>query len=212
MRLLSRWLPLLRFRGSRKYWEDRYRLGGDAGAGSFGVAARHKAAVLNAFVADNAISSVIEFGCGDGRQLTLAQYPPYLGIDVSADALAHCRRLFGDQPDKQFLLLDDYQGQRADLALSLDVIYHLVEDSVYDEYLQRLFDAAGRFVIIYSSDVAAAGATMRHVRHRMVSADVARRFPDFVRMGDREAELPGPVEFSRGVPTRFLLYRRDTAM
>jgi SAM-dependent methyltransferase len=209
MRLLSRWLPLLRFRGSRKYWEDRYRLGGDAGSGSFGVPARYKAEVLNAFVADNAVRSVIEFGCGDGRQLTLAQYPVYVGIDVSAAALAHCRRLFGDQPDKQFLLLDDYRGQRAELALSLDVIYHLVEDSVYDEYLQRLFGAAERFVVIYSSDVDAARATMRHVRHRNVSADVARRFPGYVRMSDREAELPQPVEFNRGVPTCFLCYRRD---
>jgi SAM-dependent methyltransferase len=210
MSLLSRWLPLLRFRGSRQYWADRYRLGGNAGAGSFGAPARHKADVLNAFVDAHAVASVIEFGCGDGRQLMLAEYPAYTGFDISADALLQCRERFPGRSDRQFLPMDDYRGQRADLALSLDVIYHLVEDAVYDAYLQTLFGAAERFVVVYSSDVANGARTMRHVRHRHVSADIARRFPGFVRMEDWEAGLPEPVEFNRGIATRFLGYRRQS--
>jgi hypothetical protein len=41
---------------------------------------------------------------------------------------------------------------RFDLELSLDVIYHLVEDEVFDAYMRSLFAHAGRFVVIYSSN------------------------------------------------------------
>ncbi|GAJ08100.1 unnamed protein product, partial [marine sediment metagenome] len=57
------------FSGSREYWESRYAGGGTSGAGSYGKPAEFKAQVLNSFVKDNGISSVIEFGCGDGNQL-----------------------------------------------------------------------------------------------------------------------------------------------
>lgn len=206
-RVVARWLPLLKFRSSSKYWQERYRLGGDSGAGSMGVAAAYKATVLNEFVAAHHVESVIEFGCGDGRQLALAQYPEYLGIDISADAVRLCADRFQTDRSKAFKLLDDYQGERADLTLSLDVIYHLVEDAVYDDYLQRLFAAGNRFVIIYSTDRSEDAAGMRHVRDRPVTADVAARFPDFVRM-EEDAQLPPPVEHCRGASTRFFFYRR----
>ena len=38
---------------------------------------------------------------------------------------------------------------RAELALSLDVIYHLVEDTVYESYMGQLFDSATKYVIVY---------------------------------------------------------------
>lgn len=38
---------------------------------------------------------------------------------------------------KQFKVVVDYNGERADLALSLDV-YHLVEDAVFEEYMTLL--------------------------------------------------------------------------
>lgn len=40
----------------------------------------------------------------------------------------------------------------ADLSLSLDVIYHLVEDEVFETYINTLFKSARRYVIIYSSN------------------------------------------------------------
>lgn len=207
-RAIARWLPLLSFRGSGEYWKQRYRLGGDSGAGSGGAAAAYKAEVLNAFVADFGVSSVIEFGCGDGRQLEIARYPAYIGLDISSDALQACRDRFAAAGNMRFLHMDTYNGERADLAMSLDVIFHLVEDETYDEYLQRLFVASQRFVIVYSSDEAAAPRTLKHVRHRNVSADIAARFPDFSRMTDREVRLASPVESNGGVSTRFLMYRK----
>ena len=72
-----------RFPGSKSYWEERYASGGNSGHGSVGQLAAFKAEILNGFVKENAVQSIIEFGCGDGRQLMLAEYTRYAGLDVS---------------------------------------------------------------------------------------------------------------------------------
>ena len=61
------------FPGTVRYWEERYRNGGHSGDGSSGQLADFKAEVLNGFVKLYNVSSVIEFGCGDGKQLLLAK-------------------------------------------------------------------------------------------------------------------------------------------
>src|SRR5690349_24554192 len=61
--------PFPAFRSSPSYWEERYRQGGNSGVGSYGQLARFKAQTINRFVAEQAVTSVVEFGCGDGAQL-----------------------------------------------------------------------------------------------------------------------------------------------
>lgn len=140
------------FTGSRQYWEQRYSSGGNSGPGSYNKLAQYKAEVLNAFVAENHIPSVIEFGCGDGSQLQLANYPSYIGFDISPTAVLLCQEKFKNDPSKEFKLVTEYNGEKAELTLSLDVIYHLVEDQVFDQYMAQLFNSAQRYVIIYSSN------------------------------------------------------------
>src|ERR1700754_3603743 len=82
------------FTSSAEYWEERYRYGGNSGAGSYNRLAAFKANVLNEFVAANDIRSVIEFGSGDGAQLELAKYPDYTGVDVSDTVLDVTRLKF----------------------------------------------------------------------------------------------------------------------
>ena len=115
------------FQGSEVYWKSRYAAGGHSGAGSYGQLAEFKAEILNKFVSANRIKSIIEYGCGDGNQLSLARYPRYTGFDVSPDALAKCCKLFATDKTKSFRLMEEYQGETAQLTLSLDVIYHLIE-------------------------------------------------------------------------------------
>lgn len=206
--LIGRLVPLLGFKDSRNYWETRYRMGGNSGEGSRGVNATHKADVLNRFIQENGIRSLIEFGCGDGYQLSMLNAPDYTGVDVSKTVVERCREMYRDDTSKRFLLLDEYKGQKADLSMSLDVIFHLVEDSIYDEYLSRLFDAAERYVIIYSTSADIASTGTPHVRHRDCATDVASRFGNFTRLVDLEARLPPPVRFDRGLPTSFFLYQR----
>jgi SAM-dependent methyltransferase len=207
--LLGRIAPLFGFRSSGHYWETRYRIGGHSGAGSRGKSAQYKADVLNRFIAANDITSAIEFGCGDGYQLNMLDLRQYVGIDVSKTIIDHCRKTYANDPSKRFILADEYRNETADLALSLDVIYHLVEDEVYEQYLSRLFAAGNRFVVIYATSAEMKATGTPHVRHRDVASDVQSRFTDFVRMQDDEAALPPPVGFDRGLPIHFMLYARN---
>ena len=170
-----RQLSLLRqragFHGSALYWERNYARGGTSGPGSYNAPAEGKAAFLNDLVSTREIRSVIEFGCGDGHQLSLADYPSYIGFDVSRSAIKLCQHRFADDPAKSFFLYDgtcfvDRAGLfTADLAISLDVIYHLIEDQVFDTYMTHLFAAGTRFVVIYATDGEIPDAAP-HVRHR----------------------------------------------
>ncbi|MBU4684489.1 class I SAM-dependent methyltransferase [Cedecea davisae] len=172
----------LNFTRSDNYWDERYRQNGHSGAGSYGRLAEFKAEVINRFAQQQAIQSVIEFGSGDGNQLSLANYPDYTGFDVSTVAIAHCQKLFAHDGSKKFIHTSQYAGQKADLTLSLDVIYHLVEDEVFDEYMRRLFGSAQRFVMIYSSNDevfnAAKAAHVKHVRHRKFTDWIVENIAD----------------------------------
>jgi hypothetical protein len=169
---MGRLAAAIRFRNSRSYWENRYLAGGTSGVGSYDAQARYKADFINGFVRQNVITSVVEFGCGDGNQLGLAEYPRYLGIDVAGLAIKRCIESFPDDPSKSFMtydvgtFADRARFLHADLALSLDVIFHLVEDDVYDAYMRALFNAADRFVIIYARDRDESPTLKRHVRWR----------------------------------------------
>jgi hypothetical protein len=163
---------------SRLYWENRYRRGGNSGPGSYDKFADFKAGFLNAFIQENGISSVIEFGCGDGNQLHLEKYPRYLGFDVSTEAVKLCRAAFRGDRTKRFAPMSEYRGERAPLSLSLDVVFHLVEDPVFEKYMSTLFDSSERFVIVYSSNSDEQLSTPSiHVRHRRFTDWIARQRP-----------------------------------
>lgn len=192
---------LRRFDGSAAYWSRRYRAGGDSGVGSYGQLARFKAEVLNTFVAEHRVGSVVELGCGDGHQLSLANYPRYLGLDVAPEAIRLCREQFAGDATKSFMLYDtrsftDPAGfVTAELAMSLDVLFHLVEDDVFDGYLRHLFGAATRFVAIYSSD-AELPDPARHVRHRAFTPWVEAHAPGWrllSRVDNPHPDLEGAV-------------------
>lgn len=166
------------FRSSSQFWEARYRAGGTSGAGSYNRLARFKADTLNRFVRDHGVRSVVELGCGDGAQLALAQYPRYVGYDVSPRAIELCRARFADDATKEFHLVDPAPTVQGDLSLSLDVVYHLVEDEVFDRYMRQLFDAAKRFVIVYASNEDRPSGAV-HVRHRRFTRWVEGNRPDW---------------------------------
>ncbi|MHB1593663.1 MAG: methyltransferase domain-containing protein [Streptosporangiaceae bacterium] len=162
----------LSFKGSASFWERNYREGQTSGPGSYGSLGDAKAEFLNNFVREHGVKSVIEFGCGDGHQLSLAEYPRYIGLDVSKTAIQLCEHQFAEDPSKSFFLYDgscyvDNAGVFAsDLAISLDVVYHLTENSVFETYMRHLFAAGRRYVIVYSTNTVMPGVTAPHVRHR----------------------------------------------
>ncbi len=155
------------FPGSQNYWIHRYDSGGNSGAGSYNQLAEFKADVLNRFVKNNGISTIIEYGCGDGNQLKLVDYPSYIGFDVSQKVISLCEEIFDDDQTKLFRLISQYEGETAQLTISLDVIYHLIENQVFTDYMERLFDSSERFVVIYSSNTDDNDEKQPpHVKHR----------------------------------------------
>jgi SAM-dependent methyltransferase len=169
---------LIPFRTSSQYWTDRYERCGNSGAGSYNRLALFKSDFLNNFVREHNIQSVVEFGSGDGAQLALAEYPCYIGYDISPKAVELCKNRFRGDYTKEFRLVGDMQPSSADLALSLDVIYHLIENDVFDRYMHQLFDAASRFVIIYSSNEDKAWTGL-HVRHRHFTPWIEQNRPEW---------------------------------
>ena len=206
---LRRALGIVRRRtfDSSAYWEGRYAAGGDSGIGSFGKLADYKAGFLNAFVERHGIESVIEFGCGDGNQLALYRFPSYLGLDVSRTAIAQCERRFAGDASKRFLVYDEALRSRlrfpaARLSLSIDVLYHLVEDHVLTAYLRDLFAAAEEYVVVYSTNFERVYETPHQV-DRNFTAIIAATIPDFELTQTVENPHKGEESMSD-----FFVYRR----
>ena len=64
-----------------------------------------------------------------------------------------------------------------ELALSIYVIFHLVEDHVFGTYMNNLFDAGRRFVGIYSSNEETIWPNS-HERHRQFHHISTDNFPN----------------------------------
>lgn len=168
------------FKNSSTYWKNRYIKGGNSGSGSYGHLAEFKASVINYFLRNNSIDSVIEFGCGDGNQLTYLEYRNYIGFDISEEAIQICKNAFEYDKSKKFKHLSSFNNEKADLTLSLDVIFHLIEERVYKDYMGKLFNSSNKFVIIYSSNTHFnENRQSFHVKHRKFTDYVNLNFKDF---------------------------------
>ena len=141
---------------------------------------------------DLGVTSVVELGIGDGNQSSLFEIPFYAGIDVVPQIVARARERFADRPGWTFHEVGNLgpQDRRCDMSMSLDVIYHLVEEEVYDRYMRDLMGFADRFVLVYASDHDA-DARARHVRHRNYGRWIAQSAPDW-RLRER-FEHPYPM-------------------
>ena len=197
----------LKFPGSEKYWESVYRSGGNSGEGSYNKLADFKAEVINKFIERNQIKSMIEFGCGDGNQLGLGVYPNYLGFDVSSKAISICNEKFRNDPTKKFKLASKYSSETAQLVISLDVIYHLVEDTVFALYMNNLFNASKKFVIIYSSNFSDLSDRYDpHVKHREFTSWVSLHQKEWKLLEHIPNRFPFEGDFEEGSTADFFIY------
>ncbi len=171
-----------------EYWESRYQKGRNSGPGSYSRLAKFKSSFLNCFLTKHSFKSVFELGCGDGSQLEKIDYPSYVGFDISRTTVDNCIERFEGDCLKEFYhyvpntFNPSFFGN-FDLGVSLDVIYHLSNDKVYDLYLEHLFSLASRFVIIYSNSqtlyMRGVNEDAEYVRFRKFDDDIKQRFPDW---------------------------------
>lgn len=112
--------------------------------------------------------------------------PNYIGLDVSKTAIKICKQRFKDDKTKIFLLydpdhfLDNHHIFNSEIALSLDVIYHLVEDRIFNKHMKSLFSVADKYVIIYSTDTDENPSyTAPHCKNRRFSKWIETNSPDW---------------------------------
>ena len=102
--------------------------------------------------------------------------------------------------------LKDKIESSAELALSLDVIYHLVEDDVFLVYIHKLAQIAEKFIIIYAPDYDS-DAFAKHVR--------LRKFTDHPALSDFELIHHEPNKFpstdhTQGSFSEFYVFQRKS--
>lgn len=204
-----------KFKGSEQYWEGRYQQKGNSGSGSYDHLAEFKSDVLNAFVKEKNVKSIIEFGSGDGNQLKTAIYPAYIGLDVSPTAVKICDNLFKTDKTKSFYVYnslafcDNARLFQADLTLSLDVLYHLVEKEIFEAYLLHLFSASNKYVIIYASDYNQAVAPVfQHENRRSFTDFVTKNLPHW-KLTEVIKNKYNPEEYKeKGSLSDFFIYEK----
>jgi hypothetical protein len=165
---------------SSKYWEDRYKKGGNSGAGSYNALAKFKSTIINDFISNNNIKLLIDYGVGDGNQLTLINTSMlmYYGIDISPTIIEKCKNMYKNDNTKQFFLSGEFDASiKADLVISCDVLYHLIEDSVYYNYVNELFNKSTKYIIIYARDENLNHTT--HVKFRKFTDYISQSFKEF---------------------------------
>lgn len=158
---------------TKKFWTDRYSNFGNgifttSGYGSYGVLADYKANFLNTMFDIYGIKSVIDIGFGDGNQLSKLKVKDYTGFEIAQTAIDLCVKRF---PDFKFKTIDQYDGEKADLSMSLDVIFHMTSDDLLNQHLDLLKKSSNRYIVIYGldSDTPPIANVSEHVRFNKFS-------------------------------------------
>lgn len=191
---------------SKNYWENRYSSGGNSGAGSYDAKAEYKAGILNNIVKEYSVSNIIEFGCGDGNNLKYYNVDLYTGFDVSETAIKICMEKYKNDSSKSFIwynpLLFKSGGLQADMTISFEVIFHLIEDDVFFKYMNDLFNSSYKYVLICSSNDNNKDSEV-HVKHRKFTDFIPSSFTlvNFVKT-PQEGDL-------KGFFSDFYLYKRN---
>lgn len=160
-------------------WEKRYMSGGNSGNGSYGKYAKHKADVINGYIKKYNIKTISDFGCGDGNQISLLKgFETYCGFDISGFIVNKCKDKFSGLP--MMFFNDINQMPEAELTMSLDVIYHIINEEEFENHLSFLFNKSKKYVLIYSSnhDDNNHGAR-EYIFHRIFTDLVEKNYKEF---------------------------------
>lgn len=167
----------MKFTTSEKYWIKRYKKlkKRPSGDGSYGENAIFKSDCVNESITRYGIKTILDFGCGDGNQASMFHgYGLYVGVDIAPKAIELCREKYKGRKHCIFAhasKMDKFVNLKIDLVLSMDVIFHLVEDEVYHKYMQTIFDVNAKYIGVYSTNTAFAHRSVAHVKHRNYSKE-----------------------------------------
>ena len=160
-----------------KYWDNRYSTAVGAGAGSRGRLYEFKLRTVQRIVDEYKVGSVVDLGCGDGRQLKDLKVKKYRGLDISPKAIDLASEHAGKGRTYAILNEDSAaDGNIADMAISLDVLFHLPKGQ-YEAHLDELFRFAEKYVLIYAPNETGKDKPLRgHMFFSEFVKDVKARF------------------------------------
>lgn len=130
------------------YWENRYRQGGNSGKGSRGKHREWKWSILNKYIPN--IDNVIDVGCGDIAFMEGRDIKNYTGIDISQTMVDRNIKL---KPEWNFILSSadvKINGLNGDVAFCHDMLFHIMDDDVYDKILLNLIDYSNEYISIFT--------------------------------------------------------------
>lgn len=137
----------------KSYWEERYAKGQNSGSGSYGENAKFKANVINRVIEDYDCRDMVEFGCGDGNQMTLFNPIPYIGYDISQTIIAKNQVKYSNLSHAEFEVIDmdwDYSRIR-DLSICVDVLFHLTIKKDWERLIDIVCSAAKKAIVIVTN-------------------------------------------------------------
>ena len=102
----------------------------------------------------------------------------YTGIDVSEFIISKCKEKFKDDKTKKFIHVDNIDNElKGELVLSCNVLYHLIEEDVYKEYMKNLFSMSKKYVMIYANNKDESHTV--HVKFRIFTNYIESNFPEW---------------------------------
>lgn len=142
---------------------------------------------------------IIDLGVGDGCQawLTTQALPTvesYIGLDLSETAVRRARFFLEQKmqdltlmnrtgpPQLEFHAYDGYTippaifGRQADIAISLQVLMHVLEDTLFEAYMGLLFSCSSKYVLIQAVDDVFAAS---HIRLWRFTEWIERKAPSW---------------------------------
>lgn len=153
----------------KSYWEDRYANGGNSGKGSYGDEAIYKANIINKIIKNLNVKSITDIGCGDGNNLQYYKgYTDYCGYDISQTAVNLCKQKY----NLFFTTNKDEVKLDSDLCLCIDVLFHQVDDNLYKETLDMMFNNNFKYILLYTTNHDNNEGMSEHMKNRKVIDDI----------------------------------------
>jgi len=119
-----------------------------------------KSNIINNFNEKNKIKSIIDYGFYNNSneiKLINTRNKLYIGLDVNKTNIQKCKKIFKNDKTKKFINLDEITNTnnnlRADLVLSFNIIYNLLDEKIYKQYIENIFLMSKKYVIIYSPNL-----------------------------------------------------------
>jgi 2-polyprenyl-3-methyl-5-hydroxy-6-metoxy-1,4-benzoquinol methylase len=135
------------------YWDKRYSSGGTSGEGSIGFLRDFKWDVIEKHVGK--VSDVIDVGCGDLSFWDGRDCDKYVGIDGSEVII---QKNMLKRPNWNFVV--SYSDNemismlyQADVVFCFDMLFHIMDDEVYEKTIENLARFSKKYIFIYTWDV-----------------------------------------------------------